>query len=308
MADGKTLFKYGCFGCLGVILLAAGSLAIVIGVAKMQSGDVEVAQETASPEIPPSAVNLPEPGVLYADVDLPHATGTVELDLAGGEFHVRPAAQGDTLHVEAVFDKASYAFEEGLTTHEDGGWVYRVTFRQTGSGFFAAIKEMFSDVKPRVDVYLPTDQPVALDLRLSKGGAEVDLGGLWLTEADINMEMGGMALDVSEPLQAPMDRLSTSASMGGFAVSRLGNASPRILEVDAKMGGIALDLRGKWVTDSDISVRFAMGGAELRLPDGVRFEGLERSGVTLQEGDEIPLPTLTFDITGEPENLEIRYP
>jgi hypothetical protein len=308
MASGKTLFKYGCFGCLGIIVLLVGSLAVMIGIAKNQAGKAEVAEQVASPEIPPPSFELPDTGVLTAGVDLPAATGTIELDLAGGEFHIKPAAPGESLHVNATYDKQAYAFEESLKINDDDTWVYRVTFRQTQTGLLSILTGIFSDVDPRIDVYLPTDQPVALDLRLSKGGAEVELGGLWLTEADINMEMGGMALQVSEPLQAPMARMSASASMGGFAVSRLGNASPRVLDVEAKMGGMALDLQGNWVTDSDVSIRFAMGGAQVVLPDGVRFEGLAKTGVTVPEDAEIQPPTLTFDITGETENLEIRYP
>jgi hypothetical protein len=308
MASGKTVFKYGCFGCLGIILLMVGALAVMIGIAKNQAGKGEVAEQTTSPEIPAPSFDLPEPDPTLAGIDLPRATGTIELDLSGGEFHIMPAAEGEKLHIKAVYDKEAFAFEESLKMEEGEPWVYRVTFRQTQTGLMSIIRRIVSDVEPRIDVYIPTDQPVALDLRLSKGGAEVELGGLWITEADIDMEMGGMALMVSSPLQAPMDRLSASASMGGFAVSRLGNASPRVLEVDAQMGGMALDLRGKWVTDSKVSIRFAMGGASLELPEGVRFQGLSQPGVSIPEDAEIPPPTLTFDITGEPENLEIHYP
>ena len=308
MPSGSTVFKYGCFGCLGLIVLVVGSLAVMVGVAKMQAGKVEMAEQAISPELPPPSFELPEPDVVTTGSGRIQAAGRIELDFSGGEFNIEPAGQGKSLRVDAVYDKATYLFEESLKVSEDGPWVYRVTFRQTGSGLFTVIKEMFSKVKPKVTVYLPTDRPVALDLKLSKGGAEVDLGGLWITEADIDMQMGGMVLMVTEPMQAPMDRLSVSASMGGFAISRLGNASPRVLDVDARMGGMDLDLRGRWVTDSDVSIRFSMGGAAVRLPDGVRFEGLDRPGVGLLEDQEIPPPTLKFDIQGDTENLEIRYP
>ncbi len=308
MPSGSTVFKYGCFGCLGLIVLIAIILAVVVGVAKMQAGDVEMAEQAVSPELPPPSFELPEPDVVSVESGLPQVAGRIELDLSGGEFHIEPAGKGKSLRVDAIYDKATYAFEESLHTSDDGPWVYRVTFRQTGSGIFAAIKEMFSSKKPKVTVYLPTDRPLALDITLSKGGVEIDLGGLWITEADFDMQMGGMALMVTEPLQAPMNRLSARASMGGFAMSRLGNASPRVLEVDARMGGMDLDLRGRWVTDSDITIRFAMGGAEVRLPDGLRFEGLTQPGAALPDDAEIPLPTLRFDIQGETENLEIIYP
>jgi hypothetical protein len=308
MPSGSTVFKYGCFGCLGLIVLVASSLAVMVGVAKMQAGKVEVAEQAISPELPPSSFELPEPDVVTTESGPIQAAGRIELDLSGAEFNIEPAGQGKSLHVDAVYDKTTYVFEESLKISDDGPWVYRVTFHQSGSGLFTAIKEMFSKVKPKVTVYIPTDRPVALDLKLGKGGAEVDLGGLWITEADIDMQMGGMVLSVSEPMKAPMDRLVARVSMGGFVMSRLGNASPRILDVDARMGGMELDLRGQWITDSDVSIRFSMGGGAVRLPDGVRFEGLDRPGVALLEDQEIPPPTLKFDIQGNTEDLEIRYP
>ena len=308
MPSGSTVFKYGCFGCLGLIVLVAGILAVVVGVAKMQAGDVDMAEQTVSPELPPPSFELPEPDVVTAESGLPQAAGRIELNFSGAEFNIEPAGEGKSLRIDAIYDKATYVFEESLETSDDGPWVYRVTFRQTGSGIFAAIKEMFSNKKPKVTVYLPTDRPVALDLRVSKGGVEFDMGGMWITEADIDMQMGGMVLEVTEPMQAPMNRLSARASMGGFVMSRLGNASPRVLEVDARMGGMNLDLRGQWVTDSDVSIRFSMGGGAVRLPDGVRFEGLAQPGIALLENEEIPPPTLRFDIQGDTEDLDIRYP
>ena len=308
MASGSTLFKYGCFGCLGIIVLVAVSLAVVIGIAKTQAGKTEMTEEAIRPELPPDLFELPDSDAVATGSETVPAVGTIELDLSGAEFHIEPAAEGESLHADAIYDKNIYVFEESLTTSDTGPWLYRLTFRKAGAGLLATINEMFSKKKPKVTVYLPADRPVALDLRMSKGGAEVELGGLWLTEADIKMEMGGIALEVSTPMQAPMNRFSASASMGGFAAGHLGNASPRVLEVDASMGGMALDLRGRWRTDSDVTITFSMGGADLRLPEGVRFEGLAQPGVAVQDTGEIPLPTLKFDIRGDTENMEIRYP
>jgi len=308
MASGKTVFKYGCFGCLGIIALIAVSLAVVIGVAKTQSGKVEMTEEAIRPDIPPALFELPETEQTANELGQVAAEGTIELDLSGAEFHIEPAADGESLHVDAIYDKNVYIFEESLTTSDTGPWLYRLTFKKTGSGLFAFINEILSKQKPKVTVYLPTDRPIALDFRLSKGGVEVELGGLWVTEADIDMQMGGVALAVSEPMQAPMNRLSASASMGGFALTGLGNASPRVLDVEAKMGGMFLGLDGRWVTDSDINIHFSMGGASVQLPDGVRFEGLDKPGVSVPEDMEIPPPTLRFDIQGDTEDLEILYP
>ena len=102
-----------------------------------------------------------------------------------------------------------------------------------------------------------------------------------------------------------MERLSIVGSMGGFEASSLGNASPRELEVDFSMGGMDLDLRGRWAGDSDISLRSSMGGGVLRLPRDVRIEGLATSRIGDPTETEVEPPTLRFSVSSDMGNLEI---
>ena len=156
-----------------------------------------------------------------------------------------------------------------------------------------------------MDVYLPVDVSLELEVRIRQGGGEIDLGGLWLTSVEIDCSQGGFELDVSEPLREPMESLVLHGSMGGFMAGRLGDASPRRLEVDWSMGGMELDLRGKWVVDSDISIRTRQGGASVRLPRDVEIVGLETRRVGLRGDEEIPRPTLTFSVSATQGELEI---
>ena len=70
--------------------------------------------------------------------------------------------------------------------------------------------EMLRGTSPSVHIFLPPDVPISLDLDLREGGARVELGEMWLTEADIDFNRCGFQLEVSEPLRAPMDLLSSS--------------------------------------------------------------------------------------------------
>jgi hypothetical protein len=97
--------------------------------------------------------------------------------------------------------------------------------------------------------------------------------------------------------------------MGGVAARSLGNASPGSLEVNFRMGGIDLDLRGAWRNDADIRIESRMGGGAVRLPRDARIEGLEEFGVEpsgLASTAELPLPTLRFTVSSSMGELEFR--
>ena len=316
---GTSWLKYGCFGCLGlvglVILIAMG----LAGVALVQVRSEQVADRVLTPDLPVTAVAPTADGTEPVEApgsDLPPAAGapavlegvgTVVLELSEAEFEVVPGKPGERLHVEATYDANSYVLEETLETGEGPSWTYGVNFRRArGSGLLAALKELLGGTKPKVRVVLPVDLPLTLEARTSRGAMWMELGGLWLQTADLEFSQGGFELQVSEPLHGPMERFTINGSMGGFTASRLGNASPRRLEVDFGMGGMVLDLRGRWVADSDISITTSMGGSIVRLPKDVIIEGLDVDGPRGQPTDELRPPILRFSTSSSMGNLEFR--
>ena len=87
----------------------------------------------------------------------------------------------------------------------------------------------------------------------------------------------------------------------------IGNASPHKLEVDLRMGGMNLDLRGQWMQDSDIRIIWDMGGANVVLPANVAIEGVEdHEGVA--PGGEVPVPTLRFELSGKMDDIHFETP
>ena len=168
------------------------------------------------------------------------------------------------------------------------------------------LRQALGGSSPRVDVYLPQDVRLDLELEIAQGGAQVELGGLWLTTAELEFNQGGFQLEIGEPLRQPMERLTIYGSMGGFSASKLGNASPRELDIDFRMGGMDLDLRGHWVQDADVSISFGMGGGNVRLPKDVEIVGLAGDRVVARRDPEIKAPILTFSVSGDLDNLEFN--
>ncbi len=304
----RKLFTFGCVGCLGLVALMVVFSAIVSGIAWYQARNEEVEHRDLTRALA-VAVATEEPETTdEAPIDLLEVppAGTVILDLSQTELRVEPGDPGEPIRVEARFDSKSYALTESYDEGDaQAGWTYQVGFERTSrSAWVTAIKELLGGTRPRVVVHLPLDVPFDLELTVTQGGGEVELGGLWLTNADITFLQGGGELAISQPLRAPAERVRIDFSMGGGEISGLGNASPRQLDIDISMGGGEIDLRGAWSRDAQINISQSMGGAAVRLPRGVEIRGIARRGLAPPGTDEVKRPVLSFDVSSRFGELE----
>lgn len=298
--SASTWLRYGCFGCLGVVVLVLLVGGGVVGVAFVQVRSEKVEDRSVRRQVP-GVRTAREPGS-----EPPATAGRVRIDVSGVEqWRLEPAPPGEPIRILARYDEKSYELVERFEEADDGSWTHDVEFRRTSGYVLAALKAVFGGSSPELRVLLPTDTPIALEVRFGQGGFVADLGGLWLTTADVEFEMGGMELGFDEPTRVPMERLAIEGAMGGMSVHGVGHASPRELDVAYRMGGMELDLGGPWSRDSDVSVRLDMAGGALRLPRGVNVEGIDAAGPRVRENREVGLPTLRFEVSTRRGELEI---
>jgi hypothetical protein len=291
----RTGFKFGCLGCLAFLLFLIAITAIVFGIAWNQVKNEMVEEQKLT-----KVLAAPEPvGIEDQSLEVPtefvvsEPAGSVVLDLRNTVFEIRPAQPGQPLSVEARFDINDYglkeSFDEGAT---EEGWTYEISFRQTSDSYaLTALKELLGGTKPKVKILLPRDVLYDLELDVMQGGADVELGGLWLSDVDIRFLQGGGAVEFDEPLQQPAQSLAIQFSQGGGAVESIGNASPSELEVSFSMGGGYVDLRGPWQQDADITIDQSMGGVSLQLPRNVVLRGIGRHDTEepAEGGEEVPV-------------------
>ena len=318
--EGKGCRKYGCFGCLGAIALVilGGVVIATLGLIALQR-EPAPATEELSQEVP--AVILPEAGlplleagpfVSFEDFDIPpEAPGRVVLDLSMASFVVESGPPGQPIRVESDYDSARFELEQSYEADGDSGWVYRLRFGPKRSllGLFGF------NYGDEVRVILPRGVPMVLEAQISKGESELELGGLWLLEADLELGMGDHTVSFDDPLYAPMERFRLEGGMGSLRVDRLGNASPETVHVKHSMGELDLDLRGPWARDSDVTVRCGMGECSIRVPDDVAI----RHQISFLMGEkrlrglrDLPepgegIPTMKLDVAASMGQLSIDY-
>ena len=304
----KTVFKFGCLGCLAFLLLLIAITAIVFGIAWNQVRNEEVEeQELIRVLAGPEPIGIEDqPLEVPTEFIVSEPAGRVILDLSNTVFEIRPAQPGEPLQVKAKFDINNYGltedFDEGSA---EEGWTYEVSFRRTSDSYaLTALKELLGGTKPKVKIFLPSDVLYDLDVEISQGGAEVELGGLWLSDVDLNFTQGGGAIEFGEPLQEPAESLAIQFSQGGGAIEGIGNASPRELDVSFSMGGGYIDLRGPWQQDAEINIDQSMGGVSLHLPSDVVLRGIGRHDTEgpAEGGEEVPV--LRFSTSSHYGELE----
>jgi hypothetical protein len=293
---------FGCLGVIAIVVVLAGITALSV---RPRRGGAQQAARTLAPSImAPATVD----SVTVPATRRPRL-GRLVVDVAQGGFTIEPGVAGEGVRVEAHYDTSMYELREDLV-ETDSTWVYTLRMRRTTSGLASIVQQIINgggDEENELRVVLPPDMPVALDITVKQGGFDAEVGGCWITTADVTYAMGGFTLSVDEPLREPMQSLAVRGSMGGFEGKRLGNASPRTIDVACSMGGAELDLRGLWRHDCDLKLDASMGGMEVRLPDGVRVEGIADpdSAGALRHETEVALPVLRFASKASMGEIEV---
>ena len=101
--------------------------------------------------------------------------------------------------------------------------------------------------------------------------------------------------------------------MGALNIDRLGNASPREVDVRFRMGEASLELEGEWLNDSVIKMKCSMGECGARVPSDV-FVELDADAVMGGRNVRLPdqtlvpegAPTLSLDLTASMGEVRVR--
>ena len=303
MSKAPGCFKFTLLGCLGffaIIVLIVGITAVV---AWVNLDDKQIEDRVLTP--------VADVATVAADADSPVPVsvhhGRLILDLAQGEFQIHPAEAGEKLTIRAEYDAEVHRLEEEFESLPDSSWVYRLRFYQTMPLLQSLFRQLMGGgYESSIHVYIPPDIPIELELAVEKGGFEAELGGLWITAAAISYRQGGFSLSFDEPLQKPMESLSIHGRMGGFEAFRLGNASPRSLDIECAMGGADVDLKGRWLRSCDARLSVTMGGMDVRTPRDIEVVTTDDDEPIRRADAETPLPVLRLKVSEKMGGIEIQ--
>lgn len=183
----------------------------------------------------------------------------VYVEYGAGRFKVRSVDEGllyrmhlryDEEHFEPVADFSGGRLRIGV---ESIGRSTRLKGRQAGE----------------LDLQLARGVPMDLDLQFGAVEADIDLGGLALTDLDISTGASESRVVMSEPNLVRMETARFEAGAAEFTVLGLGNLNADRIEVDAGVGSITVGLDGRWQRDTRLGINMGLGSLELRVPEGL---------------------------------------
>lgn len=121
----------------------------------------------------------------------------------------------------------------------------------------------------KLELELARGVPMDLDLEFGAVRADIDLGGLALTDLDLSTGASESVVDVSQLNPAAMSAASFEVGAAQFTARRLGNLNAERIEVSAGVGSITLGLDGRWQRDARIGIEMGLGSLELHVPEGL---------------------------------------
>ena len=131
------------------------------------------------------------------------------------------------------------------------------------------------DIDPEVtvinewDLELAEGMPLAFDCELAACDADLELGGLLLRRAKIELGGGHFVVDFAKPQEGRLERLELGCGAGNVVARRLGNSHARTILVDVGAGSCELDLAGEWKEDALVHVDSGAANVEFRVPRGL---------------------------------------
>jgi hypothetical protein len=121
----------------------------------------------------------------------------------------------------------------------------------------------------QLDLELARGIPMDLELNFGAVRADLDLGGLALTDLALRTGASESTVDMSEPNIAAMRTASFEAGAAEFTACNLGNLNAERIEVAVGVGDLTLGFSGRWEQDAAVSIDMGLGALELRFPEGL---------------------------------------
>lgn len=183
----------------------------------------------------------------------------VFVEYGAGHFKVRSMDEGLLYRMDLRYDEdnfepvADFSGDQLRIGVESIGRNIRLGSRQSGE----------------LDLELARGIPIDLDLEFGAVKADIDLGGLALTDLDLSTGASESHIVVSEPNTSRMDAARFEVGAADFSATGLGNLNAGRIDVSAGVGSITLGFDGRWQRDARVGIDMGLGSLELRFPEGL---------------------------------------
>lgn len=186
----------------------------------------------------------------------------VDVRYGAGVFSVRSTAEGLLYRMNLKYDEDRF---EPVADFSGDRLELGVETRRRGLG-------IDTDEAGELRLELARGVPMDLDLEFGAVKADVDLGGLALTDLDLSTGASESVIDISELNPSEMETASFEVGAADFTIRNLGNLNAARILLDAGVGSLKLGLDGRWQRDARLGIDMGLGSLELRVPEGLGIQ------------------------------------
>jgi len=204
------------------------------------------------------------------DIGLEDASrALVRLRLVAGDLTVRPYEGSGLVRGQVQYNVEAWAPEVQQTTED----AFTTVAINQGIGSEIPLSLSAQDVNIW-SVELRRAIPLELSIDMGSGKAQLDLGGLSLTDLSLISGAAEATLTFAQPNPTPLGTLRLTAGTGKATLVSLGNANFDHLSVLGGAGTLDLDFSGALSRSAIADIRAGAGTIKIRVPEalGVRVE------------------------------------
>ncbi|MEQ9400808.1 MAG: hypothetical protein RJQ04_16705 [Longimicrobiales bacterium] len=189
-----------------------------------------------------------------------HRPLDVQVKYGAGRFTIRPADDGLLYRMQLRYDEDVF---EPVAEYD--GHLLRLGVDNLGRSLNLGRNRSGGEL----ELMLGRDVPMDLTMEFGAVRADLDLGGLELTDLRLSTGASESTVDVSEPNPGAIRTARFEVGAADFTARHLGNLNAERIEIDAGVGEITLWFNGDWARDAAVSIDMGLGALDLRFPEGL---------------------------------------
>jgi hypothetical protein len=199
----------------------------------------------------------------------------VAVEYAVGRFSVRSVDEGLLYRMNLSYDEDSFEPVAEYSGH-------RLEVGVESMGRRGGRRDRESG---ELELELARGVPMDLDLEFGAVRADLDLGGLALTDLELSTGASESTIDISELNREHMQTARFEVGAAKFTIHNLGNLNADAIEVDAGVGSLVLGLEGDWQRNAELTIDMGLGVLELQIPEGLGIQLRKESFLTALDSE-----------------------
>ena len=183
------------------------------------------------------------------------------LDYRAGGLRIAPGRATELYRMDASYDEERYL---PTSDYDAAKGTVSLGIRPAGEGGLRVVSKR--QLRQDANVAFSPAVDLDLDITLGAGNADLELGGLGLSELTMQAGASRAVIRFSQPNRSRCRFAEITAGAAEVTMLGLGNSRCDRIDFEGGVGKVTLDFDGVWTSSSLAAVKMAMGELTLRLP------------------------------------------